>query len=235
MFDIEKICGFDVDTLNDFMKSNGVLYKPETELIKPNLRLITSTLQRYGIKIICVNDRHYGDEKHRIQESELKVNGGPFDLHAEIGSIGGEKIPETLLSDTGFIPNSLSDFTESIEYFKSMLFRSKQIIIEKQSYDSFYSKNNPGGNVNIEKVIEILDLRDFFVYGVYTDYCIKAAALGLLARNKNVWVIKDAITSFNVNPDDGEKALMEMSQGPNGGVKFITTDSFVELLKSNFG
>ena len=231
MFNIDKMCGNDVDTLNAFMTKGHILYKPETELIKPNLRLITSTLQKYNIKILCFNDKHFGDEAHKLQESELTVNDGPFEIHAKSGTKGAEKIPETLLSqDVVYVPND-SSYGMSMDDFKHILFRAKQIIVEKQSYNVFYSNDNLGGNVNVDKIINILELEDFFSYGVYTDYCIKAAALGLLERKKNVWVIKDAIVPFNVNPDDGEKAIDEMSEN---GARFITTDAFVELLNSHF-
>jgi len=235
MFNIDKMCGIDVDTLYAFMSKGNILYKSETEGIKSNLRLITYELQRRGIKILSCNDKHFGDEAHKLQESELTVNGGPFELHAAAGTEGCEKIPETLLSqDVIYVPNEPLGCL-NLDTFKNMIFRAKQIVIEKQSYDVFYSKENPGGNLNIDTVLNILGSEDFFAYGVYTDYCIKAAVLGLLARKKNVWIIKDAIVPFNVNPEDGEKALIEMVNGPNGGAKFITTDSFVEILKSNFG
>jgi len=232
MFNIEKMIGMDIDTLYAFMTEGNILYKPETEGIKSNLRLITSELQRRGIKILSCNDKHFGDEAHKLQESELTVNGGPFELHAEVNTKGADKIPETLLSqDVIYVPNEPLGCL-SIDTFKNMMFRAKQIMIEKQSYDVFYSKENPGGNLNIDTILNILGSEDFFVYGVYTDYCIKATVLGLLARKKNVWIIKDSIVSFNVNSDDGDKALIEMSKL---GARFITTDGFVEILKSNFG
>jgi len=228
--DKDKICGVDVDTLIAFMTPGQLLYKPETEAIKPNLRLITSIFQRHRIKILCFNDKHYGDEEHKFQESELTINGGPFGLHAENGTKGAEKIPETLLShDIMFVPNGSSNCL-NYEYTKNALFQAMQIMIEKQSYDVFYSKTNPGGNINIDKVLEILGLEHFFVYGVYTDYCIKTAVLGLLARKKSVWVIEDAIVPYNVNPNDGESALDEMAKL---GAGFTNTVESVDLLGYN--
>jgi nicotinamidase-related amidase len=46
------------------------------------------------------------------------------------------------------------------------------------------------------------------VYGVVTEYCVRACALGLLARGRAVEVVTDAIQTLKT--EDGERALEEI-------------------------
>jgi nicotinamidase/pyrazinamidase len=49
---------------------------------------------------------------------------------------------------------------------------------------------------------------ELFVYGVATDYCVKAAALGLRERGYATTVITDAVAG--ITPEGTEAALREM-------------------------
>jgi len=229
IFDPDKMMALDVDTINAFMKEGGLLYKPEVETIKQNLSMITHAVANYGIKILSFVDKHYGDEEHALAETELKINGGQFDLHAVVGTEGADKIPETILEkDVVFIPTDLDISNDSL---KTMLSNVKQIVIEKQAICAFYDENNIGGNSVLYSVLDILDPQDVFVYGVYTEYCVKENAMPFLVMGQNVWIIRDAVVPYNIDSGDGDRALVDMA---NMGARFITTDDFIRLLKNNF-
>lgn len=225
MFNKDRIAGIDVDTIKAFFDSDSPLYKECTQKIVPNLKLITVALIRNNIRIIAPCDYHFGDKEHSLAEKELKINGGFFDLHAERGTIGAEKISETSYVSSVRIPNDLR-YAECIDNFIS---DAKQIIVEKQSIDVFHQEYNPGGNVLMEHILDTLMIEDTFVYGVYTEYCIHEAVFGLLNSKRNVWIITDAIAAFDDN--DGAISLKDMAQM---GARFITTAEFLNILKHNF-
>ena len=57
------------------------------------------------------------------------------------------------------------------------------------------------------------------VTGLATDYCVKNTVLDGLKRGLSVEVVREAIRAVEVNPGDGEKAIMEMKQA---GARFIS-------------
>jgi nicotinamidase/pyrazinamidase len=67
-----------------------------------------------------------------------------------------------------------------------------QRIFEKQTTNVF---DAPGAE-------ELLTADEFVVYGVVTEICIQAAALGLLHRKKQVAVVTDAIASLDAHAAD---------------------------------
>lgn len=197
---------YDVDTQNDFMNSDGALPVPGAEEIKPNLERLTQYARAEGIPIRKSRDRHFGTLAYKHLEGELKVWGGPFDMHCEDGTFGQENIRETAPINPIFIENKAYSSGE----ISDLLSREGEVIIEKQHYDVF---TNP----NTERVLE--GVSEAVVYGVATEYCDKAVVLGMRKRKIEVYVVTDAISAIT---SEGEaEALDEMRKA---GAKFITTE-----------
>jgi nicotinamidase/pyrazinamidase len=73
-----------------------------------------------------------------------------------------------------------------------------------------------------ERFVAALVARDggapeLFVYGVATDYCVKAAALGLAQRGYHTTLITDAIAA--ITPEGEKAALHELAAA---GVRLTT-------------
>jgi len=90
------------------------------------------------------------------------------------------------------------------------------IIIEKQSYNVF---TNPAAEI----LLRGLNVKEAVVYGVATDFCVKAAVLGMQAREIQCYVAVDAIKG--VFADKSQAALEEMV---NAGAKLVTTKQILE-------
>lgn len=226
-FNPDKILFLDVDTIKEFMVKGFKLYKPDVEIIKLNLAKLTHLALKHDISILSLCDKHYGDDTHAKAELELKRNGGPFELHAEVGTEAAKKIAETLLeNDVVFIPTDMEITTEALT---KLIHTTHQMIIEKQAISAHYcAVNNLGGNPIFNRILNALESDiDVFMYGVYTEYCIKENAIPFLLKGIRVWIVKDAITPFNINPDDGDNALTDLA---NLGARFITTDDFIKAL-----
>ncbi|MEM2637717.1 MAG: isochorismatase family protein [Candidatus Korarchaeota archaeon] len=207
----------DIDTQKDFMVSSGALYVPGAESIIPKLRELTEIAKKHKIKILGSVDRHFGDEAHKENEKELKRWGGPFPDHCMDGSDGQKKIPETSVKKTAYIENRPYDEKELEKIIK----KHDAIILEKQTYNVF-------SNVNAEKVFSFAN--SYVVYGVATDYCVKAAVLELLKRKKKVYLVVDAIKE--VAQETGKNALKEMED--LGAIKVDTNwirENIQKLLK----
>jgi len=91
----------------------------------------------------------------------------------------------------------------------------EQIIVESQTFDIFES-------FNTDKIIKKLDAQNFVVFGVATDYCVKAAVLGLLKRGYNVSLVTDATKAITKKGEG--KTLNQMK---DTGAVFTTTNGVI--------
>jgi hypothetical protein len=87
---------WDVDTQHDFMRSDGLLYVPDSEAIIPALAALTGFAHRENIPIVATADDH--DPAHR-ELSEAPDFLDTFPPHCMRGTPGQAKIPETALRD----------------------------------------------------------------------------------------------------------------------------------------
>jgi nicotinamidase/pyrazinamidase len=82
--------------------------------------------------------------------------------HCIIGTPGQRKPAETLVGD----PN-------------------KQIIVEKDDLDLF-------SNPDVIPMLDRLGIDECYVYGVFTEYCVKCAVMGLLKTGRRVSIVTEA-------------------------------------------
>lgn len=201
-----KTIFFDVDTQEDFIKKDGALPVPDAEALRPNLKKLTDYALQNEITIIGSVDRHSGDDP------ELARNGGPFPDHCMDGTKGQKKIRETITQDTIFVENrgcSVTDYDAVLKH--------QQIILEKQAY-------NVETNSSFARLLRYAKPDHAVVYGVATDYCVKATVLGLRKLGMKTYVVMDAIQAVNVQPDDGKKALEDMV---NAEARIIRTEEVI--------
>jgi nicotinamidase/pyrazinamidase len=227
---------YDVDTQNDFMYESGALYVPDAESIKPNLEKLTQYALKQKMPIVGSVDRHFGTEKYKARESELKRWGGPFPDHCMDRTGGVEKIAETFASDGQglfnghslgynriFIPHELDGHVDRVLLAKGITYiadknnyENGSLMFEKQSYDIF---TNPA----LELFLKFADVKEAVVYGVATDYCVKAAVLGMQTRGIQCYVVEDAIKG--ITPETTKKALDKMKEA---GARFVNTNQVLE-------
>lgn len=193
---------FDVDTQYDFMHKDGKLYVPDAESIIPNLKKITQFAKKKNIPIIASGDAH--------RMTDWEIVSKTFPPHCMAGSKGYKKIPETRLSNTKIVPNKKL----SNKQLKKLLEKYNRFWILKQRYDVF-------SNPNMKTILK--RIKKAYVYGVATDYCVKAAVLGLRKMGVETYVVKDAI-----KPVFKKNEKKDLSLFRKKGAKFLTTS---QLLK----
>ncbi len=189
----------DIDTQFDFMNSRGTFYVPNAEEIIDNVEKLFDYAKAHRIKILSSIDAH------RIDDPEFQN----FPSHCVKDTPGNKKIEATTCKDSMVIENKRQHISETV-------LNHEQIIVEKQSFDIF-------DNINVDKIVINLDVSDYVVFGVATDYCIKAAVLGLIRRGYKVSLVTDAVKAVT---GEGEKgALIEMR---DAGVVFVSTQDVIE-------
>jgi nicotinamidase/pyrazinamidase len=194
---------WEVDTQADFMLPGGKLYVPGAERLLPNIRRLTDTA-RQG-RVFLVSHGCF----HAQNDPEFKT----FPPHCIRGTAGSAYVPEALTNKVVTVPN------EATAALPRDLAQYQQVLLEKQTLDIFESHHAE------ELVKRLGDNKEFVVFGVVTEYCVRLAAKGLLERGRRVSVVKDAIETLK--PEDGERTVAELQAL---GAKFITTDQALALL-----
>ena len=191
----------DVDTQRDFMRKDGALYVPGAERIVPKLRRLFDFARRNGISILSSVDAHAPDDPEF----------GAFDPHCVKGSEGQKKIAETLIGRPLVLENLPVDrnLVEAVR-------RYQQIIVEKQEIDLF---SNPVA----QRLLRALPARAI-VFGVTTEHCVRAAALGLRRRGVSVVLVSDAVRALS--PQGERDALLEMQAA---GVETVALETLLSL------
>jgi len=220
-----KLIVYEVDLQKDFMENNGRLYVPGAEEIKPIVGTIVTKVKSAGLTRVRSMDWHY------TSDAELAENGGPFGKHCmnytqaeknADGTFGAEIIPEVQADTRIYIEDKLLDGKKRI-YDPLMLqdfaTRVGDFAIQKQSYDVF---TNPA----TEKFLEALETKTAIVYGVATDYCVKAAVLGMQQRGIQCVVLEDAIAG--ITPNGSTAAITEMKAA---GALFKTSNDLDAIIK----
>lgn len=97
--------------------------------------------------------------------------------HCVVGTVGQRKPAATLLADS-----------------------AKQIIIEKDDLDLF-------SNPELLPLLDRLGIDECFVYGVFTEYCVKCAIMGLLKTGRKVSLATRA--TAHLSDTEGERTIRD--------------------------
>jgi len=162
---------FDVDTQLDFLYPAGALYVPGAEHIVPRIAALNRYAAEHGIPVISTVDAH--------AENDPEFRDWP--PHCVAGTAGQQKPSATLLEKRTVIPSVPC---------KIQLEGIQQIVLEKQSLDSF-------ANPNLPALLDQLGAQHCVVYGVVTEICVRIAAVGLLKSGRSVDVVTDAVRELD--------------------------------------
>ena len=197
-----RVVFLDIDTQIDFMLPEGNLYVPGAEELLPLYEQISSFALEKGITVLASADAHHADDPEFSQ----------FPAHCVKGRPGQQKVKET---------NPTLFFTEENDGMPAAEenFALKHVLFEKQSFDVF-------SNPKIDEYLESLKPDKIVVYGVATDYCVKAAVESLLERNCGVILLTDGIKA--VDPAQHDAIVNDLQQK---GAELCTFEEFIGRYK----
>jgi len=201
---MNKIIFLDVDTQYDFMHKNGRFYVAGAESIILNLKKITDFAKKNMVRVVaskdnCIRNNSCANPK-TLQGQSIRL----FNSY--------HKIPETMMTNFFNVPNKKLSETKAIQ-----IKEKNRLLIEKEGHSIF-------SNPNLKSIVK--GTEKAYVYGVATDYCVKAAVLGLRDMGIKTYVVKDAIKPVFKKNEKKDLALFKKK-----GAKFLTTK---QLLKKKF-
>ncbi len=185
---------FDIDTQLDFVTPGGALYGPGAENLIPAIAKLNRYAERNGIPLFSTTDAHPENAE------EFRV----WPPHCVAGTFGQSKPVATLAEKRSVLPWDPAFNLDGLDAGAS------QIIIEKNDLDMF-------SNPHVPALLTKLGITDCVVYGVFIDYCVKCAIMGLLRTGRNVSLITAA--SASISSEAGEAVL---SQFVAAGGRLIT-------------
>lgn len=196
----------DVDVQNDFCLPDGALSVPGS----PNelYQRIVAIAARDGAPILGSVDSHAYDAWEFASNANVGPDGADprFPDHCVKGTPGWLKVAGTLPARFRFAP-CVAELPHAELAGELASGRTQGLYFEKEVYSLF-------ANPSAEPVLAALlrgsaaRLRDaeLVVFGVATDYCVRAAALGLRERGYRTTVLTDAIRGIT---DAGTRAALE--------------------------
>ena len=171
----------DIDTQRDFLEESGALYVPGSRSILANLERLSRFAASRGIPVVATACCHSADDPELSQ----------FPPHCMAGTDGQRRVEATARPDSVVL--GAGDRLEGP--------LPGHLTLEKQVFDVF---SRPDADGLIARYDE--GKPTFVVYGVATDYCVRAAVEGLLARRCRVAVVVDAVRAID---PDAEAALLD--------------------------
>jgi nicotinamidase/pyrazinamidase len=195
---------WEVDVQADFMLPGGKLYVPGAEKLLPNIRKLTDAARHNEVFLVSHGCFHPAGDPEFQQ----------FPPHCLKGTPGAEFVPEALTGNFARVENRATD------KLPDDLSKVQQIVLEKQTLDIFQTHH-------ADALVERLgDKPEFVVFGVVTEYCVSCAAKGLLARNRRVAIVTDAIETLD--PQVGAKTISDLK---TLGARVVTTEEALAALK----
>lgn len=183
-----------VDVQNDFCPG-GALGVKNGDAIIPVLNRYIDKFRAAGLPVIATRDWH------PVKTTHFKEYGGAWPAHCIQDSRGAA-------------------FHADLHLPNDVILVSKGMAADEESYSAFHGKADSG--TPLSTLLRELGIERIFVGGLATDYCVKYTALEGINQGFTVVVLGDAIRGVNLQPDDSERALLEVRDA--GATKLSSID-----------
>ncbi|OYT34239.1 MAG: hypothetical protein B6U87_02390 [Candidatus Aenigmarchaeota archaeon ex4484_52] len=107
--------------------------------------------------------------------------------------------------------------TEGVKIIDELI-NYEHILIRKKRFSAFF-------NTKLNKILLKHKIKEIFISGIYTEYCILATALDSYYNNYNVYVISDATSTSNYEIHKNSISLIKKLSA-----NILTTNSVIKQL-----
>jgi nicotinamidase/pyrazinamidase len=172
-----------VDLQNDFCPG-GSLAIPDGHLVMSVLNAWAAAAHAARVPIFVTRDWHPARTTH------FKEFGGIWPAHCVMQTRGSEFHPDLRLPpDSRIVSKGMGD--------------------TEDAYSAFQARDETG--MLLGELLDRHRVQHLYVGGLATDYCVRSSVLDALAKGFRVTVIVDGVRAVNLQPDDGARALREMT------------------------
>ena len=106
--------------------------------------------------------------------------------------------------------------------FHPGLFDDPRITIISKGIDESADGYSGFDGTNLAQILRDQEVKEVWVGGLATDYCVKHTVLDALQQGFEVKALADAMRAVDLNPTDGEQAIEEMR---NAGAEIVVSES----------
>lgn len=193
-----------VDLQNDFMPGGALPVSKGDEIVP----IINELLNKPFDLIVATKDWHPADhgsfaDNYRKQVGEHVNLAGVDQIlwprHCVQGTWGSEFAPGW---DTTKVDHVVYKGTDR----------------DIDSYSTFFD-NQHRKSTGLENFLKSRGMKDIYIAGLATDYCVKYSVLDAVSLGFNVYVIKEACQGVNLQPQDSAEAIQKMQRA---GATFIS-------------
>jgi len=187
-----------VDVQNDFCPGGALEVYNADEIILVINRYM-ELFRGKGLPIIASRDWHPRETKH------FEKYGGIWPEHCVQRSFGAMfragllLPPDTLVFSKGMDP-------------------------ERDDYSALQARNDTG--TSMTDVLKKVGIRELYICGLATDYCVRQTALEGLHLGFSITVLLDAVQGVELKPGDSKRALDELEAA--GAVLMVVEDLFIK-------
>jgi nicotinamidase/pyrazinamidase len=183
-----------VDVQNDFLPG-GALAVPEGDRIILPLNDVITKFQDENLPIFFTRDWH------PLNHSSFLENGGTWPVHCVKDTKGAA-------------------FASELEVPDGAVIISKASGPDTDEYSGLKGFGSDGSR--LDEILKRENIRRVVIGGLATDYCVLNTVLDALDLGCEVHVLTDAVRAVNVKPDDGTRAIQDMT---DKGARFLTSES----------
>jgi nicotinamidase/pyrazinamidase len=194
-----------VDVQNDFCPGGSLAVSGGDRIIP----VINKVRDSFDI-VVATKDWHPKGHKSFASSHPEKMPGDIITLHG---------IPQILWPEH-CVQNTLgSEFHQALDIRNSDRIILKGTDPEVDSYSTFLD-NDKKSHTGLHNLLQKKGVREIFLAGLATDYCVKYSALDGLSMGYDVYVIKNAVKGVDLSPGDSQKSLEYMEKK---GAKIISS------------
>ncbi len=191
----------DLNTQQDFCSITGTHPVSNQHAMVKRLRCVMAWVKRYGVPIVSSLD----------SQRAAELEGGASSRHRCVdGSIGQRKIGFTLfpLRTNIEVDNTLAMPFDLLKTYQQLIFRSRTSdLLHNPKADRFFTN---------------IPANEFVLFGNTLEESVKAMALGLLARHKQVTIVRDACGYWS-----SQAADLAVRQIAAKGANVLTVDELL--------